>query len=459
MSAPSQPAYYTHLSGPGLPVYPHPPSTAQAAPAGHSYLPAALLHKFSSSPPISPPDGLDKAKARDKKGKSVARPAKLKAATKGRKPGSKGYSDMEKLLLAKLVRKLKPIGLDRWKRVTVAYNKHAQKHDFASRETKGLRAKFESVSFIFCSTLFCSFPIQIAAETPPTGGGEIPDYLSVALEADEQITGKSQSIILDDDTASSDVSLASEAPALPIPPARSARSARSAPSGPAISVHGSSSDIEWPPSPPRQIKPEPSVDAKPSTKPKATRALNQPAPSISSRTRGPASAALLSNINTMFDPQEQQARDQLRFAQQLQLQQVAALQSEVQQLRAELGATKDKLHEEQRAADQLRFEIKLSERSRAEFPSSPLLFKSRVRTSRALDEWPSIHTPKRSAFAAAGSPMARRKSPFPIPIVSPISRRNATPGPSRPLAALPLIAPKTPDPLAASSLSPLSADA
>lgn len=288
--------------------------------------------------------------------------------------------------------------------------------------------------------------MQIAAETPPTGGGEMPEYLHIALEADEQITGKSQSVHLDDDTASSDVSLAGRPATMPRGPRE------------VITVHSSSSDIEWPPSPPRQIKAEPNVNIKPSPKPKASRASNRPAP-ISSRMRNGASTALLSNINTIFDPQEQQVRDQVRFAQQLQLLQVAALQSEVQQLRTELGATKDKLHEEQRAADQLRFELKFMGRSQAEFPSSPLLFKGRVRTSRAPDEWPSIRTPKRSAFAAAGSPMARRKSPFPIPIVSPISCRNATPGPSRPLAALPLIAPKTPDPLAASSLSPLSADA
>lgn len=144
MRGPLHPSFYPHLSGAGLPVYLHPPVAVAPTHTGSSYLPAPLFHRFLSSPPAASPPV--KAKAQDTKGKSVARAPKLNAAAKGRKPGSKGYSDMEKLLLAKLVRKLKPIGLDRWKRVTAAYNKHAEKHNFASRETKDLRSKFESVS-------------------------------------------------------------------------------------------------------------------------------------------------------------------------------------------------------------------------------------------------------------------------------------------------------------------------
>lgn len=144
------PPPFTHL--PQLFMQPPPggfyPAMGPAPPSGlisRNRLPSELCYEFSPSPPVSPA-ATTKPTACASKGKSVARSAKVKAATKGRRPGARGYTDCEKLFLAKLALKYMLISMEGWQRVTTKYNSKAEVHKLPSRELKGLRQKFESVS-------------------------------------------------------------------------------------------------------------------------------------------------------------------------------------------------------------------------------------------------------------------------------------------------------------------------
>lgn len=71
----------------------------------------------------------------------------------GRKPGARGHSEAEKLILAKAVLKVKPVGGDGWTTVARLYNKKAATFGRPEREQRGLKQKYDQVS-MFAFTFY-----------------------------------------------------------------------------------------------------------------------------------------------------------------------------------------------------------------------------------------------------------------------------------------------------------------
>ncbi|KAI0684243.1 hypothetical protein BC835DRAFT_1422394 [Cytidiella melzeri] len=150
------------------------------------------------------------------------------------------------------------------------------------------------------------------------------------------------------------------------------------------------------------------------------------------RTRATALAKLLSTISATFDPKEQQAHNENCFALQLQLSQLNFIQAEVHELCMQLSDAEDQCHKDRRRADALKLELILNS-CHPRSPRSPLAGRRKhilaAGYTHAVQQ-----TPIKCLLLP--SPVHHLESPYKhIPKVSPLARRNATPGPSRPTIA------------------------
>ncbi|KAG5633459.1 hypothetical protein H0H81_007621, partial [Sphagnurus paluster] len=149
---------------------------------------------------------VSKPKAPAKVEPKVKAELKSAAAKGGRQTGSRNFGAKETFELLERVAERLPIGGSGWKMVTAKYNRWASQNNYAEREAKSLKGKFETVRqlFHFYSALFLIIYFYIklvrTAKSKPTGvANRDPTHpLCIALSVEESIEEKARTLTIND---------------------------------------------------------------------------------------------------------------------------------------------------------------------------------------------------------------------------------------------------------------------
>ncbi|KAG6895952.1 hypothetical protein C0992_011341 [Termitomyces sp. T32_za158] len=263
--------------------------------------------------------------------KKVSDKPKAKA-TKGQLLGSRNFGIEEKLHLLDCVNQRLSIGGAGWKVVVEKYNKWATEHDYAERDDKSLKGKFDA--------------LVREAKSKPTGSADCDPQtnpLAIALKIEEAIEEKAGTLTLND-------SEFDEAEGSGAEPSAEESIIEISEDEPAIQKLSKSCSA---------AKSKGSKDKKNAVLTKAYQIVNPLENSQPRRSRNATAIEALSSITNMFNPSAIRERDEARMSQNIHMAQLTALQQEVRELHLCNEVLTDRLMEETRRADRADSQVQL----------------------------------------------------------------------------------------------------